>query len=501
MRGPAGHVLRGRRHVPPRHAVNLASEASAARPVCSALGACVVLLALAAAAPAAPPAPPTISGPSPFAGCSKGGLDGIFVDAEVEPSVAVDPRDPRRVIAVFQQDRFSTGAARGLVAARSADGGRTWAEVELPFSACAAGQTTDWPRASDPWVSIGPDGRAYTIGLGTGVAISTSADGGARWSPPVTLATTGGPYLMDKCTVTADPARAGVAYAVWQRYLLRANGPPIESDTLLSVTRDGGRRWSEPAVVQQHVEDAGDVASVILPDPTRGRVFHLAYWQAGGVPGPGPEHLSLLRVQRSDDGGRTWTKPRRIARFRTAGARLRDPAGGRLIRPGVASFALDRSSGSLYAVWQDSRFGPGGLDQVAFARSADGGRSWSTPRRVDTGRATLGIVPTVAAAGGVVAVSYYAVSGSKARSDAGFRLAVSRNGGRTFDRRAVGPAFSLGDAPLLAGDPALLVPPGLFLGDYTGLAVHGGTVFGVFPTANRDRDNPTDVRFVAVRRA
>ena len=46
-----------------------------------------------------------VSGPSPFDGCSLGGLDGLFANAEVEPSLAVDPRDPRRLIVAYQQDR------------------------------------------------------------------------------------------------------------------------------------------------------------------------------------------------------------------------------------------------------------------------------------------------------------------------------------------------------------------------------------------------------------
>jgi hypothetical protein len=437
-----------------------------------------------------------ISGPSPFDGCSGGGLDGLFANAEVEPSLAVDPRDPRRLIVAYQQDRFSTGAARGLIASSSTDGGRNWARTELPFSLCAGGQTTGWQRASDPWVSIGPDGRAYLIGLGSGIAVSTSTDGGRRWSVPVTLAANNSTYLVDKCTVTADPAQAGVAYAVWQRYLRRRDGPPIESDTLLSVTRDGGRRWSAPRLVLAHTRDTGDVASVVLPG-AGGALFHLAYRQAGGVPGPGARHLSTLLVQRSGDGGRTWTTPRRIARIRTTAAKLRDPGSGNVIRSGVPSFALG-SGGRLFAVWQDSRFGGGSVDQVAFSRSADGGRTWTKPRRLDVGRRVLGVVPTVAAAGSVVGVSYYTISPGPNAHDAQAWVAVSRDSGKTFTRRAVGPAFALGDAPLLAGDPSLLVPPGLFVGDYTGLAVRRSVVYAAFPTANQDSGNPTDVRFVGL---
>jgi hypothetical protein len=437
-----------------------------------------------------------VSARSPFDGCSRGGLDGLFANAEVEPSLAIDPRDPRRLIVAYQQDRFSAGAARGLVASRSSDGGKTWARTELPFSLCASGQTTGWARASDPWVSIGPDGRAYLIGLGFGIAVSTSTDGGRRWSAPVTLAANDGTQLVDKCTVTADPGRAGVAYAVWQRYLRRSNGPPIESDTLLSVTSDGGRHWSTPRLVLAHTKDTGDVASVVLAE-AGGALVHLGYRQAGGVPGPGAKNLSTLLLQRSSDGGRTWTKPRRIARIRTVGAKLRDPGSGKLIRPGVASFALG-SGDRLYAVWQDSRFSAGRVDQVAFSRSADGGRTWSKPRRLDVGKHALGVVPTVAAAGAVVAVTYYAVSPGRNARDAQAWLAVSSDGGKTFKARTVGPAFALGDAPLLAGNPSLLVPPGLFVGDYTGLAVRKRVVYAAFATANHDSGNPTDVRFVSL---
>src|SRR2546425_5356174 len=97
-----------------------------------------------------------VSGPSPYATCTIGGPGTNYVNAEVEPYVAVNPTNHSNIIGVWQQDRWNNGGAHGLVAGSSTDGGLTWSETPLPFSACANG--LGYERASDPWVSIGPDG-------------------------------------------------------------------------------------------------------------------------------------------------------------------------------------------------------------------------------------------------------------------------------------------------------------------------------------------------------
>ena len=54
--------------------------------------------------------------PSPFAACTIGGPGTVYVNAEVEPWVAVNPANPNNMIGVYQQDRWDNGAARGVVA-------------------------------------------------------------------------------------------------------------------------------------------------------------------------------------------------------------------------------------------------------------------------------------------------------------------------------------------------------------------------------------------------
>jgi hypothetical protein len=186
----------------------------------------------------------------------------------------------------------------------------------------------------------------------------------------------------------------------------------------------------------------------------------------------------------------------------TVAGRTRDPSTGKKIRTGyeVPSFTVDRGSGALYAVWQDSRFARGRVDQIVLSSSRDGGRTWARPVRVSRA-GSQAFVPTVAVTPrGAVGVAYYESPTRRVsrRASIQYWLAVSRNAGRTFSRRAVGRAFSLRFAPLIDSVPELAVPPGLFLGDYMGLDASDGRFHLAFVTANETRSNRTDVRYAVV---
>ena len=437
----------------------------------------------------------TISKPSPFRNCPDGQLR-VFVNGEVEPSIALG-RAARRIVVVYQQDRFPDGAARGIAASFSTTGGRSWNRSVLPVGLCGHGRDPQPIRTSDPWVSIGADGRVYAL---ASYAAVSSKDGGRTWTAPVALQRPSSTFLLDKGSLTADPERAGVAYAVWARFLRPPSGPPVESEAMLSRTMDGGITWSSPKVILEHGQGAGSISSVILPDPKRGRLYHFAFWQVG--PEPDSAHRSRLVMQWSADGGVTWTTPKGLASVRTVAGRAKDPSTGRQIRTGyvVPSFAVERSSGALFAVWQDSRFASDRADQIALSSSRDGGKTWTSPVRVSrAGRQAF--VPNVAVTpSGTIGIAYYEapIGRSRQRAPIQYWLAVSRNGGRTFSRRAIGPPFSLRLAPLIDPVPELAVPPGLFLGDYMGLDASDGRFHLAFVTANGTKANRTDVRYAVV---
>lgn len=214
--------------------------------------------------------PPTlISEPSPFAGCDVSAMAGggiNYLNAEVEPWVAVNPTNPSNIIAVWQQDRWSNGGARGMVTAASHDGGATWTRTFAHFSTCAGGTPDNggnYERASDPWVTFSPNGDAYQISLSvnfvndpaSAILVSKSTDGGDTWSEPVTLIRDGPTdKFNDKETITADPFDSKYVYAVWDRsrhpsdkFVPGSNvASSTRGDILFARTTDGGATW-EPA--------------------------------------------------------------------------------------------------------------------------------------------------------------------------------------------------------------------------------------------------------------
>src|SRR4051812_4773981 len=71
-----------------------------------------------------------VSDGDPFAGCTADNIAAqkktgaiLYPASELEPWVAADPSDPGRLIAGWQQDRWSNGGSRGLVAGVTKNGG------------------------------------------------------------------------------------------------------------------------------------------------------------------------------------------------------------------------------------------------------------------------------------------------------------------------------------------------------------------------------------------
>jgi hypothetical protein len=447
-----------------------------------------------------------VSSGDPFARCTIGATDdGVNAPAsEVEPWVAVDPSHPGRVIGAFQQDRWSDGGAKGVVATYSTDG-RHFAETPLPFSACAPGGV-DYQRASDVWTSFGPDGVAYASGLTfdattprNGVAAATSYDGGRTWRHVSQLIADTDPAVGDdKNSVTADPVHPGVAYQVWDRIDQVTSGPDAHYNgpSYIAITRDHGRTWTpaHPFVDTSVVPNSQTIGNVIVADPRSDVLYDFFEWQTYTDVNADTVKDLHFAVVRSTDQGRTWSTPVTIGAD-TSVAEV-DPNApddpGKALRGGanLISAAIDPVTGELYATYEGSAFTAGAYNDIELVHSTDGGRRWSAPIRVNQAPGAPAFTPSIAVdRRGAVAITYYDLrylqpGNTTTLPTAMWYLTFPRGGEEHVSEGRISQVFDWLKAPYAGW--------GHFLGDYEGLAATGGGFRPILVETNNDPGNSTD---------
>jgi hypothetical protein len=453
-----------------------------------------------------------VSSTTPFTNTSDlAGQPGhVSLNSEVEPSLAVDPTNPQHLVGAWQQDRWSNGGARGIVAGVSIDGGNTWKLAPVPGLSLASGGT--YQRASDPWVSIAPNGDVYLSSLevtlapqgfplNSAIFVSKSphtADGSLHFGPPTLLQADTSPFpnnlFNDKPSVTADPTNPNRVYVVWDRGEFPGDNAAfdafhsvaIRQDILLATTTDGGQSWTTRTIRSPQDND-GETGNqiVVEPDGTLVDVFALTSGSGKQEPQAAQNFLAAIR---STDHGLTWSDL--IVGPAQEPIGITDPNTGATVRSGEPIFGVTADQhGNLYAVWADGRFSDFTHDDIAFAMSTNGGRTWSAPIKVNQTPTTIpagdqqAFTPSVAvAANGVVAVTYYDFRNNTggpglltdywiAHADSNFTSPASWN----QENRLTDTSFNLALAPRTSR--------GYFVGDYEGLVAAGNNFDALFAQA------------------
>lgn len=457
-----------------------------------------------------------ISGDSPFGPANAcGNFPGVvpgtlYLNSEVEPWVEVNPNDPANIVAFWQQDRWSNGGARGLVAGVSKDGGSTWTQIVVPgLSQCSGGS---YERATDPWLSFSPDGTLHQIALlldldpsaerpgGFGrnaLAVSKSLDGGTTWSTPIIIAQDEDPRVLnDKQSLTADPTDSNYVYAVWDRLQVPLGsvinpenvfGLGYKGPALFARSSDGGDTWEAPRVLYDPAANNQTIGNQIVVQPG-GRLINFFNEIANFRNDEGGAQFDFnLAFKHSPDKGKTWL-PRgpavRVQKILSAG--ITTPDVNQPVRDAASLFdvAVDPDDGRLYAVWQDARFR--GSDEVAFSMSPDGGATWSAPIRVNQTpfnsdpRRRQAFVPSVSVVPGTgdVVVTYYDFRNDPAASSeltdhwaVHCHADCGNPASWTSEIRLTEASFDISKAPFARG---------FFLGDYVGLTATGANALSVF---------------------
>ena len=364
------------------------------------------------------------------------------------PGVAADPADPRHIVMV--NDNFVTGDCEFRV---TFDGGSRWEAGKLRapdgFASppCRTLSSGGYPHMNQS-VAFGTGQNVYTVfdspkgpqqvygapGFGQGqadsVLVARSSDGGRTFNTAVVAiaAPDGAPfpfYIRPTLGVQPRPEGDRLFVAAWG-VAVTSGGPADGAGDRRLVTAtssDAGATWSAPVDASAPGEQAREPsAPVVAPD---GAVY--VAWRnrdTGAAP-------SNVIVGKSADGGRTWA--RNVAGAVTG---LGQGAGG-----GMPQLGVDRSSGALYLVYQETE--PHGDLDIFFQRSTDGGATWSSPRRVNddpTGNKIRQHVPHMAVApnGRIDVVwldrrhAYPTPVLPAPRGEADVYYANSTDGGRTF---------------------------------------------------------------------
>ena len=403
--------------------------------------------------------------------------------AHSEPMLAENPKNPLNLVG---GSKFFTNPAHyqfQIGYYTSFDGGCNWSDGGV-LPGFEKNDTT-----SDISFAFGNHNDVYAAVLyvkggaqgKSGIAVSTSTDGGKTFGNPVSVfEASPNQVFSDKPWIAVDQSDGpyrGYIYVVWS---YDHNGTcgginTCSEELAFSRSTDGGKTFSPINLVEGNAPfcknpATGRPASSTKCDAVQGAIpvvgpdgtLYIATPYIDVMSGPIP---TRLMVTSSSDGGKTWNTPVLIATIHDISGAFPPERYRNLSLP---AFACDSRTGQLYLTWSDK--GTRDAD-ILFSTSKDHGQTWSAPMRVNDdsiGNGANQFQPQLAVApNGVLSISFFDTRNDPRHRWVDVYLAQSVDHGGSFIKNVRVTSQSW--------DPAVDAPVdqygSQFIGDYQGLAV------------------------------
>jgi hypothetical protein len=375
-----------------------------------------------------------------------------------EPSIMMDPKNPRYLVAGTNTDNCFV----------SADTGRTWTKKTI---------SSTYGVAGDPVIVVDTNGSFYYFHLSNPssgghwldrMVCQKSTNKGSTWSNG-TYTGLNGAKQQDKQWCIVDRKNNNM-YLTWTQFdKYGSTSATDKTNILFSRSVDAGATWSTAVQINKVpgdcIDDDKTVEGAVPAVGPNGEVY---------VSWAGPNGIVF---NKSLDKGVTWLSNEIAVDPMPGGWNFNIPGINRTNGMPVTICDLSNgpNRGTIYINWADQRNGNTNTD-IWLSKSTDGGASWSSPKRVNDDNSKRHQFLTHMSVDQTNGYLYFVFYDRRAYSDnsTDVYVALSIDGGETFLNKKIS------ESPFLPTSD-------VFFGDYNNITAHNGIIRPIWTRLNNGK--------------
>jgi len=406
--------------------------------------------------------------------------------SQQDASVAVSGQN----VVVVYTDSGESATKNSTGISVSSDGGQTFTDLGSPLDTGGVGPLGDEPSvAADSAGNFYIATRAFSANAAA-IGVYKSTDGGQTWGAPVFIPSANGARDPRITIDNTGGARDGRIYVSWSAPAATPAG------YFLSQSSDGGATFSAPLAVPTTGAGTATFSWPVVGRDTGSGASVIVAWL--DAPATGTSAIRTARSDDGGATFNTLTTKqitalRPYGRLTTIGGQQVRLMNGD-IRADLQGPALaaDRTSGALdgtiYAVFANG--GARGDSDVVLSRSSNNGQTWSVPIRVHRDATNDQFMPSVAVTDdGRVHVLFYDRSRDPLNLAMDVVLATSTDGGFSWTEKVITPSSFL--PRIVSPDPDPVNKGAYDLGEYIQVVSNGQNPVMVWSDSRSTVDSPT----------